>query len=387
MSKSDNNFHIEFPAVGQKVYLNTGSVGPLSKRVFQAMQEVEERQLQEGRSDLRVYKEEFFPAREELRERFANLIGANSGEIALTHHTTEGMNIAVWGVNWRPGDEIVTTTLEHEAGLLPVYAAARRFGLSIKVVDLGLGEGAVVDKIAAAISGRTRLVVISHVAYTTGAVLPLAEVVSVAHKMGALVAVDGAQSAGAIPVNVRDLGVDFYAMPGQKWLCGPEGMGALYLRHDRLDEIAPTFVGFFAMRDSDAMDLSGHFIPAPSAQRYETSTIYWPAVYGMREALRWFQDDLGLDWIFTSIDEITRHCREMLAAVPGGTVHSPENIAGLTTFSLDGREAEPIVYALAEKGVIIRRMREPTWMRVSTSFFNSRADLELLCEGLSAVGD
>src|SRR5207244_1120193 len=117
--------------------------------------------------------------------------------------------------------------------------------------------------ISAALSRRTRLVVVSHVSWLTGAILPVAEIAAETHRVGGLLAVDGAQSAGTILVNVHALGVDAYAVPGQKWLCGPEGVGALYVRSGRISELSPTYVGHFAVRDFEAVDRSGYFLPAP----------------------------------------------------------------------------------------------------------------------------
>src|SRR5205085_2035413 len=126
--------------------------------------------------------EEYFPLLDEVRARFARLLGAEVGEVALTHHTTEGMNIATWGLNWQPGDEIVITTHEHDAGLLPAYAAARRFGLGVRLVEAGGDADTVAEAVAAAISSRTRLVILSHVTFTTGAVLPVQAIAAAAHR-------------------------------------------------------------------------------------------------------------------------------------------------------------------------------------------------------------
>ncbi len=385
MTLKSEQIRQEFPVLEQSAYLNTGTEGPLPRRTAQVIAEWTEHQLHEGRSSFKVYREKCLLLLDDLRERFGRLLGAGPDEIAMTHHTTEGMNIAAWGLNWRPGDEIVTTTLEHEGGLLPAYAVARRFGLTIRVVDLGLGEGDCVSKIAAALSPRTRLVVISHVSYVTGAVLPVAEIAGAAHRVGALVAVDGAQSAGAIPVDVHALGVDFYAVPGQKWLCGPEGIGALYVRRERIAELAPTFVGFTSLQDFNSRDLSGYFIPAPGARRFEVGTLFWPALFGMREGLRWLEEDVGLDTVFARGQAITQRFREMLIALPGTTIHSPAAHAGLTTFSVDGLDAAEVPDSLAERGVIIRPVHDPAWLRTSTGFFNNDDDLARLRDGLLAL--
>ena len=200
-----------------------------------------------------------------------------------------------------------------------------------------------------------------------------------------MLAVDGAQSAGIIPVDVRALDVDAYAVPGQKWLCGPEGVGALYVRASRISEISPTFMGHFATRDFHAVDRSGYFLPGHGATRYEGGTIYWPLVFGMREALCWLEESIGWGWIFEQSARITRACRDILSELPGVTIHSPDRHIGLTAFSVAGLEPEATASALAQRGVVIRSLHDPEWLRVSTGFFTSEDELHRLRAGLQAL--
>jgi L-cysteine/cystine lyase len=376
----------ELPVLERWAYLNSGTAGPLPRRVSEAIALELERQVHDGRADVDHYMNSYFPLRTELRERFARLLGATSDEIAITHHTTEGMNIAVWGINWRPGDEIVTTTDEHEGVLLPISTVARRFGVTLRVVDLGASDANAVAAIEAAISHRTRLVVVSHVSYQTGAILPVAAIAEAAHGVGAVCAVDGAQSAGTIPLDVHALGADAYAVPGQKWLCGPEGTGALFVRRDRISALSPTYVGHFATRDFDASDLSGYYLPGPGATRYEGGTVFWPVLAGMCESLRWLEDE-GWDWIFERTAATTRQCRELLTEIPGVTIRSPERHVGLTTFTVAGGEPDATVSALAERGVLIRSLHHTNWLRASTGFFTSEDELIRLRDGLLAIRD
>jgi L-cysteine/cystine lyase len=378
----------ELPVLERLVYLNTGTAGPLPRRTVAAITAANERQMVDGRASFKVYMEDYFPLLNDVRARFARLLGADVGEVAITHHTTEGMNIAIWGLNWQAGDEIVATSHEHEAGLLPAYGVARRYGLDLRVVDLADASGdadSVAASVIAALSPRTRLVVLSHVTFTTGAVLPVQAIAEAAHRQGALVAVDGAQSAGAIPVDVHALDVDFYAVPGQKWLCGPEGVGALYVRKACLSALAPTYIGGFALRDFGSMDLTGHFLPAPDARRYEQSSVYWPALYGMQESLRWLEEDLGWSWLFERTAAVTAQCRALLGKLPGVTLHTPAQQGGLTVFSVAGLEAQDVATQLSEQGIIIRPIPHYDWLRVATGFFTTEADLARLRHGLVAL--
>jgi len=374
-----------FPALAEVAYLNTGSAGPLSVGAAGAIASRAERELRHGRADLGLQHAEDQPRLAELRQRFARLLGADEDEIALTPNTTHGMNVAVWGVSWRPGDEVITTSGEHVGALLPIYAAVRRFGLSLRMVTIGDNPSAFAERVAGVLTTRTRLVVLSHVCYGDGSVLPIAAVARAASRVGALVAVDGAQSAGALQVDVHALGVDLYSVPGQKWLCGPEGVGALYVRRDRLPEVSQTFVGFASVREAQGFDETGYFIPSAGARRFEVGTVYAPTIHGMAESLRYLEEEVGYRSAFEATQAITRRCREALSAVPGVSLLSPPAHAGLTAFSVAGIEPAEVVRRLSERRVVIRSIPYPGHLRASTGFFNDESDVDRLVEGLVDV--
>lgn len=372
----------ELPAVSECAYLNTGTCGPLPRRTTNAIQTEAERELLRGRIDFDGYMR-LLRATNELRERMARLLGADAEEIALTHHTTEGMNIGTWGLNWKPGDELITTTLEHEGGLLPAYMAGRRLGVTVRVVDLGSGEADVVGQLEQAITPRTRLISVSHVSFSSGARLPLAEIVEMAHRHRVLVLADGAQSAGAMPIDLHALGVDMYAVPGQKWLCGPEGIGALYVRRDRLSEIQPTNVGFLSLWPDLRIDFTGEFQLSPDARRYEVGSVFRPAYYGMLESLRWLEDEVGWSWAFERIAALSQEAVTMLEGLDGVRVLTPPNRAGLIAFTLDGHAPDEVVAGLAQRGIRIRPIKHFRCLRVCTGFFNTSEELSLLADALT----
>ena len=200
-----------FPVLETVAFLNAGTFGPLARPVADALADGLERDLVQGRSGL-PYFEETMGLRQELRASFATLVDAEPAQVALTGSTTEGCGIAVRGLGLRPEDEIVTTTDEH-FGLLGALAVS---GAQVVVV------APEPEAILAAVTPRTRLIATSQVLWTTGAVLPLAELRAEA---GIPVLADGAQSVGAVPAAAA--GVDFLTISGQKWLCGPDATGAL----------------------------------------------------------------------------------------------------------------------------------------------------------------
>ena len=378
MSDTDKVMRLreELPATHPVAYLNTGSVGPLPKRAVVEMTAWIERELREGRIGAAAWQAGG-EVRARARAAVASVLGARVDEVALTHHTTEGLNVVIWGLDWRPGDEIVTTNLEHPAVFVPALTAARRFGAKVITVDLGLGEGDAISAIADALTPRTRLVALSHVAYCTGALLPVAEIAKVAHRHGALLAVDGAQSAGATAVDVAALEADFYAVPGQKWLCGPEDTGALIVRRERLEALAQTFVGYSSMA---RQELGAPLVPHPDARRFEVGSRHAPSLACQAASVEWFRDEVGVDWAQARIDELMALARQALAAIPGVTILTPSRCAGLLCFTVAGVDPDVLVPRFAAEGVVIRSIKQPRCLRASLGFFNTEDDVRRLAE-------
>jgi L-cysteine/cystine lyase len=374
------------PVVQNRVYLNTGTSGPLSTQTIETINQANALELEEGRADLNGFKL-LAQALTEARAAVARLVSANPTEVALTHHTTEGMNIVAHGLDWQPGDEIVTTTSEHEGGLLPVYVLRQRHGVVVKVIDISPDE--VVAQLEAAITPRTRLLVFSHVTWNTGTRLPLTDIVAMAHRHHVLTLVDGAQSAGAIPLDLPASGVDFYALPGQKWLCGPEGTGALYVRKDRLGQVAPTFVGFFTLDSVKAYDFTGNFLPVRGeARRFEVGTIYRPGIKAMAANLAWLEETIGWEWIYARIEHLAEYARQALSTLPGAVILTPPGPqAGLVTFNVEGLDPARTVPKLLDEGIVLRFIQHPYALRISTGFYNTETDIDRLVATLQGYLD
>ena len=377
----------EMPVTGRKTYLNTGTAGPLARVTQEALEAG-------GRFDYETGRGTFssFPALmddvTDLRAGFAALMGVRENEVALTHHTTDGINIVAHGLPWQAGDEIVTTSAEHEGGLLPLYVQKRRHGAVIKVVDVAHGDSPdeIAVKLGRAIGPRTRLLAISHVNWNTGLRMPIESIAAIARERGVLTLVDGAQSAGAIPLDLDSSGVDFYAVPAQKWLCGPEGLGALWVRAERLSLLEPTFIGFFSLVDTSSYDLSGNFMPAPGARRFEVGTVYRPAVKAMRANLGWLSGELGWPWIHARIAALAERARTALLGIPEVEMVTPAGAgSGLITFALRGYDPRRVVAELEQSDIVLRNLHDPEALRVSTGFFNDDEDIARLVEGLRAI--
>lgn len=371
----------QLPAVSQTGYFNAGSTGPLPVIAHEALLAAAEVELRAGRIVPGSYE------RNRQRNRrvaalIADLFGADHDEVALAHSTTEGVAIALTGLGWQRGDEVITTKLEHPGLLLPLSLLAHRFGVVLRYAEIGMGEGDVVGAIEAALSPRTRAIALSHLMWSSGAIMPLPDIAALARDRGALLIVDGAQAAGQIPVALHDLWVDAYALSGQKWLCGPEATGAVYVRRDRFADIAPTYVRY------GQFDPSGYLLPPPSAMRYEVGEFYSPAVDAQEAALTWLRDEVGLEWAYERTAANGRRCWDGLNRVEGVTVTTPrQRMAGLVCFAVEGMPPQAVAAQLYELGFTIRYVDVrpcPVVARVSAAWWNTEEEIDRL---VAAVGE
>lgn len=379
------------PAVQQTAYLNTGTCGPMPRVAYEAIREELEKELTPSRIDANHFPA-IGEARNGVREVVAAAINADPSEIAITHRTTEGMYIAIMGYRWQAGDEIILSNIEHPGGMLPSFLAKRRFGVRVRVADIGLGGGdpaSIVKAFEEKIGPRTRMIVLSHVSYTTGARLPLKEIVEMAHSHDVLVVADAAQSFGSMKLDMQDIGVDFYACPGQKWACGPEGTGSLYVKSSSIGEIEQNFAGSMTMGTMDYY--GGSYAPAAGAARFDTAGANVGQTVGQKVSTKWVTQDVGLDWIEDRIGKLAKQTHDKLSKLKGVEVVTPkEALSGLIAFTVEGIEPQDLNTRLAEEhNVTIRYVTKyinnPDAARVSLGFYNNEDDVEKFIDGIKKV--
>jgi len=373
------------PALQAGIYLNTGMVGPLPAESAAAMAELAAWERDTGRGHVDSIPD-VMQRMAEARAGVAAIMGTDVSAVALMHSTTDGMNAASLAVDWQPGDRVVTTAAEHPGGLGPLYALRDRGTAALEIVDAG-DDGDDARTIAAfdaAITPDTRLVVLSHVAWTTGAVLPLAAIAEIAHARGALVAVDGAQAAGAIPIRFDDLDVDFYALPAQKWLLGPEGMGALVAGPRALERLTPAIAGWFSFERVDGRGTAAWW---PDARRFEWPMFHRPSVAGMARSIGWMSMFVGLDFVYGRGMATARRAADRLAGIAGVTVLTPpDRMATLVTFAIEGWPAADALEELGKRTFAIARVIAGLdAIRISVGFFTSDEELERFCEGVELL--
>ena len=363
------------PALAAGIYLNTGSAGPMPAETAAAMAEIARYELETGRASADWFTETL-QRMDEARAAMAAVLVADVDDIGLTHSATDGVNIGAWSIDWRAGDRVVTSRFEHPGGLGPLVQLRDRFGVEIVFVDPGTGDPAeALRAFETAIDERTRMVAISHVLYATGTVLPIAGIAAAAHAHDAVVVVDGAQSVGAIPVELASSGADVLAMPAQKWLLGPEGMGAIAVRRAARDRLQATFAGYFSY---ERIDAAGEAVPWASARRFESGNWHRPSIVGMARSLGWMSMFVGLDWFLTRGPALAAWMHERLSAIDGVEVVTPHGaMATLLTFRIAGWEPQLALDELGARVFAIARV-VPTVdaLRISVGAFNSEEELE-----------
>ncbi len=368
------------PAVTSRLYFNAGTFGPLPVYVIQAMQERLQEEWQQGRLGMASF-EKMFNLHKSARAGVASLLLAESDEIALTGNTSAGLNIICYSQNWREGDEVITTNHEHMGLLGPLYQLQNRYGVVIRFADIGeRGDHPILKAVADLVTPRTRLISLSHVSWLTGARLNIQEVGYMGREWGIPVLIDGAQSAGAIALDAHALDVDFYTIPMQKWLCGPDGTGALYARQASISSFQPTYVGYPSFKHEPGTPK----VLMENAQRFELGDRHTAAIAGQAAALRWLEEDIGYTWIFERIASLNTYAYHALQELPGLTMLTPRPAeSGLVAFKLDGKNDVDAVTTLREKhNIYIRNIPENHALRISTGFYNTEEEIDTLVKAL-----
>ena len=377
----------QIPATESMTYVNTGWQGPSPVSVVEAIKNRLEYESYNGPTSSEV-QESGSVLRRQAREAVAKLVNASPDEVLLTENTTHGLNVVMNGLPWQEGDEIITCDLEHPSILIPSYHMQSRHGVVVKVLPVASDEPheRVLDKVEAAMSDRTRMVFLSHVEFSTGLCMPVEEIGQLTRARGIWLLLDGAQGPGHIRVDVRDIGCDFYSMPGQKWLLGPAGTGALYIRDGMIPLVEPASV---SSRAVSSYDYDGGYEPkTDDMDKFLVSTASTALRAGFLEAIR-FVERVGMEDIESRNLELAASLRGRLANLPGVEVLSPMDgpgCSGLVSFAVDGVDPKEAATALWEsERIVIRSVDYPPSLRASMDFFNTEEEVEKLGQAVGRL--
>jgi L-cysteine/cystine lyase len=354
-----------FPVLREHAYLNAGTFGPLARATLDAMAELRRWEGENGRGG-KQYFEAMLERRESVRALLAEQIAVSPDHVALTDSTTGAVHIAVTGLGLHEGDEVVTTDAEHFGLTGPLIASGATLRIA-RMRDAPADD--LFDLIHAHVTPRTRLLALSAVSWVDGKTLPWREL---REATGIPVLVDGAQSAGAIFEDAS--AADLYTVSAQKWLCGPDAMGALYVRDP--ESLRPRLVAYPSAESYDIA--AGTWEPKEGARRFDATFAPASSLAGLEAALT----DLP-SGRYDRARELTERCREILIENGHDVVTEPGQ-GTLVSFRWSG-DATAAVAALYEQGVILRELAGTGLIRASVGWWNDGSDLERLVEALASI--
>lgn len=331
-------------------------------------------------------------AYEGAREKVARFICARSTqEVVFTRGTTTAINLVAASYArsvCREEDEIVLTPLEHHSNLIPWQQAAKATGAALKYIPLQPDGSIRLEDVENTITERTKVVAVTYVSNVLGVINPVKEIAQIAHKQGAKILVDGAQSTPHMSVNMQDMDCDFYAFSGHK-MCGPTGIGVLYGKKELLEQMEPVEFGGEMIDHVDLYESTWKGLP----WKFEGGTPIIAGAVGLGAAIDFLQE-VGLDWIHQHESELTEYAMQRLSEIDEITLYGPkEEHAGLVTFNLGDIHPHDVSTVLDAEGIAIRAGHhccQPLmrWLEVSSTarasfyLYNNQADIDRLVEAL-----
>lgn len=377
----------QFPALANKLYFNYGGQGPLPQVAWAAIQHAYEFLQQEGPFS-RPALDWILAETTQTRQAIAEELGTTAATITLTEAVSGGCNIALWGLNWQAGDHLLLSDCEHPGIVAAAAEISRRFGVEVSTFPLmaTLNQGDPVALLQAHLRSQTRLVVLSHILWNTGQVLPLAEMIAVCHASpttgpAIAVLVDAAQSVGVLPLNLNHLGADFYAFTGHKWWCGPEGVGGLYVHPAAFDRLQPTFIGWRGIITNE----SGQPLAwKPDGRKFEVATSAFPLCAGLKAAIALHQTWGSAEQRYQRLRQLSQRLWEGLAQIPQvQCLRTTAPQAGLVSFQINSGNPAQLVQRLEAERIMVRLIVDPPCVRACVHYFTLESEVDQLVGAVS----
>jgi cysteine desulfurase/selenocysteine lyase len=385
----------DFPAIPEGwSYLDTAATAQKPLAVIEAIDRAYSETYATVHRGVYQRSSEMTLAFEAARRRIAGFIGAPSpGEVVFVRGATEGINLVAqsWGgANLKPGERIMLSALEHHSNIVPWQLIAERTGAEIDVAPLTQDGRIDLDAMAAMLTEKHRIVALAHVSNALGSVLDARRAAGLAHRVGALLLLDGCQAVPRMRVSMESIGCDFYVFSGHK-LYGPTGIGVLWGRAELL-EAMPPWQGGGAMIDKVTFERTTY---APPPARFEAGTPHVVGVLGLEAAVG-YVEAIGVEAIQAHEEALVREVRDALSSLNSVRLFGPEDSAGIVSFAVEGVHAHDVGTILDESRVAIRaghHCAQPLMAclgvdataRVSFGVYNGRQDIEALVGGLERV--
>ena len=371
-----------YPALEHVVYLNVGSYGLMPEPALAVFTKALAEYERYGVASTGNLGEKVA----EARALVAQLLVCEPDDVALTGNATDGTNLVLAGLEWRDGDEVISTDEEHESLVHPLLHLQTCKGVRVRWIPVSADPDVMRQRCESAATPRTRLLAFSHVTCETGTRLPVEAMCKWAASRGILSHVDGAHSLGTFSMDVGALGCDFFTSNGHKWLCGPKGTGIFYAHPQRMIELCPAHVGAGSLECADPS--TGVADLWPSGRRFEYGTRSNALYAGLAASIDWLS---GLGWaeIESYVTHLSSYLRERIAELPYARLLTPqkwEESSPLTAITVEGHEAGELSRSLRERWSIhVRVVPHYDAIRISTAHFNNEADIEKLVNALDTI--
>ena len=376
------------PALLNKTYFNYGGQGPLPTPTLEAMTNSWRRIQELGPFTTDVWP--YIGAEvNSTRRRLAQLCGVGPHRLALSENVTTGCVLPLWGLPFEEGDRLLISDCEHPGVVAACVELARRENLEIDTLpvqqfrgDAGSTDAGVLNELEQALRPTTRLVVLSHLLWNTGQVMPIAKVAEQlgSHNRQPFLLVDAAQSFGQIPIADAAAAADIYAFTGHKWACGPEGLGGVALSERVLAEGQPTVIGWRSLQDESKASLSSTDPFHHDSRRFEVATSCVPLLAGLRCSLDLLEQEGSADQRLDSIRRRSAALWQALQGIDGiTTLLTSPPASGLVSFQIAGdRNPGDWVQQLGQQGIWIRDLADPSCLRACTHVCTATDELDAL---------
>lgn len=363
-----------FPLSKERIYFNNGTFGPSPNSVIEKMKN----QIDE------INATGDYGSTSSTINSVAHFINAEESEIALTHNTTEGINIMAFGVKMKADDEIIMCSHEHVGNAMPWLNRAKRDHLKIRVFDPGNTREENISAIKSLINSKTRVIAIPHIPCTTGIVFPIAEIAEIAREKNIITAIDGAHGVGTFNFDIRSLGVDMYASCCHKWLLGPAGTGFVFINNAILPDIEAIHVGAYSdsgwKLDTKEQEILGF---NPTAHRFFYGTQGKAHFSGVDAAID-FHQNIGSQEIEDRIRFLNNYLYQGLQQFPKklDILTPKESVSRLAMVSFKPKNTDykEFGHILNEEKIRVRQVPESglNAIRISTHIYNSTEEIDYL---------
>jgi len=377
------------------IYLDNAATSLKPIQVIEAVINYYEKHCANIHRGVHTLSQEASQLYEEAHDKVARFIGAKGREeIVFVKNTTEAINYVAYGLDWKPGDEVITTVMEHHSNIVPWQLIRDRFGVKIKFLDLKDKWYLDLEQLEGLITEKTRLITVVHVSNVLGTINPVEEICKIAHEHEVPVLIDGAQSVPHLPVDVKKIKCDLLVFSAHKML-GPTGVGALYIREGLGEEMCPTFGGGDMIRRVTLEKSEWNVMP----WKFEAGTPNIAGGIGFGAAVEYLEK-LGMEWVRSHEKELTKYLLERLYEIPKVTVYGPEDVekrGGVVAFTVEGLDSHELAMYLDElENIAIRsgvhcaeplhmKLGIPSSARASVYVYNTKEEVDIFCSTLEKI--